>query len=78
MKSLFPIFKEFFSDSKEIEDLESCLQNIKFCEWKNVGRTDNFWIEVHNYKNAVGNNPFSKLSSLALSILIQYRLGKVN
>lgn len=70
MKSLLPILEEFFSYRKEIEELEKCIKNIKLCEWSNVKRTDKFWIEVHNYKNSIGNNPFSKLSSFALSILV--------
>lgn len=68
--SLLPIFEEFCNDTQEIEELENCLKNLKTCEWKNTERTDKFWIEVHSYKNAIGNNPFKKLSTFVLNILI--------
>lgn len=69
MKNPISLFKEFVDDSKIMESLENCLNNIKLCEWENKKITDKFWVEVHSYRNSSNDNTFIELSSFALSIL---------
>lgn len=63
------VIREFEDDVNEIEELENSLKNLKLYQWKNLDRTDQFWIEVYQFKNSVNKNPFQKLSLFVLKLL---------
>lgn len=52
--------KDFITEQDELNEIEQCIKNIKLCTWKNSDRSDLFWIQIHNFKNATNQYPFQK------------------
>lgn len=69
IEDILKFIKEFINDQNEIEEFENCISNLKLCNWNKRERTELFWIEVHNFKNSVNENPFIKLSTFVLDLL---------
>lgn len=42
---------------------------LSFVQWQNITNTISFWIEVQEYQDASGENPFKDLVNLALKCL---------
>ena len=62
-------------NSSHIEVLENQWRHLNLIKWKEGEKDDkvkdaeNFWIEVGNYKDASGNNPYQELHEMAMRIL---------
>lgn len=39
-------------------------------EWEVVGSTVEFWAQVREYKNALGENPFAALATFAFDLVM--------
>ncbi|XP_017464541.1 PREDICTED: uncharacterized protein LOC108357960 isoform X2 [Rhagoletis zephyria] len=67
---------KYFSDLKvrysetEIENIELQWKNICSYPWKNVNNTLDFWSEVRQFRNAVGENPFNELTDFVYCLLL--------
>lgn len=61
--------QSYITDIDIISNIEQSIENIKHCEWKNKCQTNLFWIEVSEFKDVVGNNPFIELSNFVLRLL---------
>ncbi len=59
----------FPQDSKTISELESSLRKVRQMKWKSQTSVD-FWIEVHSYKNPLGQQPFQDLATGALRMAV--------
>ena len=55
--------------AEDIESVEVEWNNLSLLQWKNTKSTSEFWIEVSQYRDAAGNNPFKHISSLAMNLL---------
>ena len=52
-----------------ITKIEFEWDNIRFVNWKETQDTEKFWVEVSNYRDASGQNPFKQLVDLAFKVL---------
>ncbi|CAK1585546.1 unnamed protein product [Parnassius mnemosyne] len=68
--ALADVAKELGFSNEFIDGMLQEWHNINFIKWNNTTNTVRFWIKVLQYKNAVGENPFSLISQLAITILI--------
>ncbi|KAL0859016.1 hypothetical protein ABMA27_010870 [Loxostege sticticalis] len=53
-------------------DVDSVIQEwnaLHRTDWKSTEQTEEFWVEVYNFKNAVGDRTYGHVSKLALGIL---------
>lgn len=53
-------------------DVDSVVQEwnaLHRTTWKSIQHTEEFWVEVYNFKNAVGDRTYGHVSKLALGIL---------
>lgn len=68
-KSIIPLIKEFGYSDHEIEKIEFQWNNLSYCKNNKNSDTITFWIDIFNYKDASGENPFFELSVFAINIL---------
>lgn len=67
--SVVPLMQLMQKNPDEITKAENQWQNLTLVKWNETGCTVKFWSEVHKYKNPIGENPFSQISSVALEVL---------
>lgn len=67
--SIVPVCEHFGLDRKVIEKVDLQWRSIHFQTWEKTKTAIEFWSEVNDFTDAAGNNPFSDLVSLALSVL---------
>lgn len=58
-----------YVDWNTLNKIEICLRNICIHKWKEIEKTDEFWLEVHSFRDSLGENPFIELSSFVLRLL---------
>lgn len=68
--SIVDILENMKLSHSDIDLIENQWNHLTQQQWKNTNDTTSFWIEVQNYKDAIGNNPFRQLSEFALSLLV--------
>lgn len=56
-------------DARTIAQIELEWDNIHHIRWEETQNTEKFWIEVSNYRDANGQNPFENLTDLTFKIL---------
>lgn len=62
---------DFFRVSDDVaSQIESQYNKINLLKWTETNDTISFWIEVSEYKDASGLNPFKELVDFAIGILI--------
>lgn len=66
---IFTFIQNFINDPCLLNKIEVSLQNLTLQKWNNMERTDDFWIEVYNFKNCLGENPFHELAYFVIRIL---------
>jgi len=49
-----------------ITNIDFQWSKISFVEWRNTKKTVPFWVEVLQYKDAAGENPFVDLANFAI------------
>ncbi|KAL1448535.1 hypothetical protein WDU94_007610 [Cyamophila willieti] len=67
--ALTPLLKSMHVEAKQISLIESQWTSINLIDWKST-TTNDFWIEVSQYKDAINQNPFEELCNFAISILV--------
>lgn len=63
---------ELASQFLPVEAVSACetqWKNLRHVKWCCTNRTDSFWQEVSSYKDAHGENPFTELATLAMTVL---------
>ncbi|KAH9374562.1 hypothetical protein HPB48_008144 [Haemaphysalis longicornis] len=53
-----------------IEKIQNQWSKVTLLDWKQISFTQSFWREVHSYKDACGENPFTELAGFAMSMLV--------
>ena len=56
--------------SSQIDTIEKQWKHIADRKWSYKTSTVDFWVEVHNFQNSVGENTFKELSEFVLSQLL--------
>lgn len=56
-------------DARTIAQIELEWDNIHHIRWEETQNTEKFWIEVSNYRDASGQNPFENLTDLTFKVL---------
>lgn len=67
--ALTPLLKSMNVEAKQISLIESQWTSINLIDWKST-TTNDFWIEVSQYKDALDQNPFEELCNFAITILV--------
>lgn len=67
---IISILEEFNMSADQKEKIQSQWSYITEQHWETKTDTTSFWIEVYNFKNSIGENPFKELSSFVLSLLV--------
>ncbi|CAH1106772.1 unnamed protein product [Psylliodes chrysocephalus] len=63
------IATQFYDDAQIVSKIENEWASLHLINWAETQSTEQFWIEVNNYRDASNENPFQNLVNLALRIL---------
>lgn len=64
------ILSEYNLNSTEIENIQNQWNNIAQQYWDTKMNITEFWIQVHNFRNSINENPFKDLSNFVISLLV--------
>lgn len=68
--SAIPVLQMILSSEADIAAAEFQYNSIHLSKWNNITSTEQFWIEVNEYSDSSGENPFKELAQCALNLLI--------
>lgn len=54
----------------DMEKIQNQWSYISEHLWDTNMNTTDFWIQVHNFRNSINENPFKELSDFVLSLLV--------
>ncbi|CAN8028606.1 unnamed protein product, partial [Ixodes persulcatus] len=65
-----PLLEAMAVPPETIEKIKNQWRKITLLNWEQISSTQSFWCEVHSYKDACFENPFTELAGLAMSMLV--------
>ncbi|KAF2351406.1 hypothetical protein FHG87_017842, partial [Trinorchestia longiramus] len=65
-----PILEIMCSSEENVAAAAYQYNSIHLNRWTNLENTENFWLEVNQYQDASGVNPFKELSNCAMNLLL--------
>ncbi|CAI9733023.1 Hypothetical predicted protein [Octopus vulgaris] len=66
---ILPVLEAMHLNEEKIALNEIQFNNIHLVKWKNTSNTETFWLEVSEYKDATGGNPFRDVANFAINLL---------
>ncbi|CAI9735324.1 Hypothetical predicted protein [Octopus vulgaris] len=66
---ILPVLEAVHLNEEKIASIEIQFNSIHLVEWTNISNTEEFWLEVLEYKDATGGNPFRDVANFAINLL---------
>ncbi|CAI9730499.1 Hypothetical predicted protein [Octopus vulgaris] len=66
---ILPVLEAMLLNEERIASIEIHFNSICLVKWTNTSNTEAFWLEVLEYKDATGGNPFRDVANFANNLL---------